>query len=136
MENLNEALKSNTAKPKEPKKLWDNYIEVGEVQKNERLKFVIAVCARDGYRCVNIREFYYVKRDNVWKPGRDGILIPITMPLTKTKKPDPNNPPKMLHPMEDLMALLPKVIETAKEMPLDDPNNAIYAIIKKEGKTE
>jgi hypothetical protein len=58
------------------------------------------------------------------------------MPLTKTKKPDPNNPPKMLHPMEALMELLPKAIETAKTMALDDPNNAIYAIIKKEGETK
>ena len=110
----------------DPRKLWDNYREIAYVQKSDRLRFVIAACTREGYRCVNIREFYYVKRDDVWRPGRDGIMFPIVAPLHKTRKPDPNNPPKLIHPMSEMMLALAQAAEYAAEMDLEDPENEVW----------
>lgn len=109
----------------EKRKLWDNYKEIASVQKNERLKFVVAAGTRDGFRCISIREFYFVKRDNVWKPGKDGILIPLISPLKTTKKPD-GNPPEMLYPMRELQSILPGAVEIAAAMELEDENNAMW----------
>lgn len=119
-----------------PKKLWDNYIEVASVQKGERLKFVLAAGTRDGYRCVNIREFYFAKKDGVWKPGRDGILIPLVAPSKKSKKPDPNNPPKMLQPMKEMLEALQQAIEVASTMALEDPENAMWLEPKEDKSNE
>lgn len=108
------------------KKVWDNYIEVTSVQKNERLKFIIAAGTRDGFRCINIREFYYVKRDDVWKPGKDGIVIPLTSPLKRTRKPDPNQPVEMIQPMKDMLVALQEAIQVATTMPLEDEDSTLY----------
>lgn len=114
----------------DPRKLWDNYQEVAVIQKSERLRFVIAACTREGYRCINIREFYYVKRDNAWKPGRDGIMIPIAAPLKKTRRPDPNNPPKIIYPMQEMMLALAQAAEIAMDMDLEDSENEVWLMPK------
>lgn len=113
----------STAKPR---KLWDNYQEVAVVQKTDRLRFVVASACRDGYRCISIREFYHRKRDDAWVPGRDGIMIPIAAPLGKTRKPDPNNLPKMIHPMQEMLTALQQAIEVVMDMDLEDPEKAIW----------
>jgi hypothetical protein len=70
-----------TREVKAPKKIWDNFVEIGEIRKSAAIKFVIATAARDGIKYINIREFYYRKRDLQWIPGRDGITIPVELPL-------------------------------------------------------
>lgn len=112
------------------RKLWDNYEEIASIQKSDRLKFVVAACTRNGFRCVNIREFYYVKRDEVWKPGRDGIMIPLVSPIGKTRTPDPNNPPKMIHPLEALLPAIEAAMEVAAEMDLEDIDRAVWLLPK------
>lgn len=109
-----------------PKKIWDNYIEVARVQKSDRLCFVIAAGTRDGFRCISVREFYYVKRDNAWKPGRDGIIIPLVMPLGRTRKPDPKNPPTFIKPYVELLKALEQASDVATDMALKDPENEIW----------
>lgn len=113
-----------------PKKLWDNYQEIAIIQKTDRLRYVVAACTREGYRCVNIREFYYVKRDNAWKPGRDGIMIPLASPLGRTRKPDPNNPPKLIYPMREMLLALQQAAEFAAEMDLEDKENEVWLLPK------
>ena len=112
------------------RKLWDNYEEVAVVQKTDRLRFVVAAACREGYRCISIREFYHRKRDDEWVPGRDGIMIPIAAPINKTRKPDPNNPPKLIYPMEDMLNALQQAIAAAMEMELDDPAKAVWLMPK------
>ena len=130
LENSGDASKVNM------QKLWDNYQEVAEVRKNERLKFVLAACTRDGFRCISIREFYYVKRDDAWKPGRDGIIIPLMSPFKTSKRPDPSKPPEILRPMEDMLNALDKVIDVAATMPLEDKDNALWITKKKQEEAE
>lgn len=113
-----------------PRKMWDNYQEIAIIQKSDRLRYVISAATREGYRCVNIREFYYVKRDDVWKPGRDGIVIPLASPLNKSRKPDPNNPPKMIYPMREMLLALQQAADTAAEMDLEDPDNEVWLMPK------
>lgn len=110
-----------------PKKLWDNYIEIARVRKSDRLCLVVAAGTREGYRCINIREFYYVKRDDMWKPGRDGIVIPIVAPLGKTRRPDPNKLPEIIYPLKELLQALIIAADTAMTMDLEDPDKAIWA---------
>lgn len=113
-----------------PRKLWDNYKEVAVIQKTDRLRIVVAACCREGYRCINLREFYHRKRDNVWVPGRDGIMIPIAAPVNRSKTPDPNNPPKLIYPMQEMMLALQQTMEEAMTMELDDPDNAVWLLPK------
>lgn len=113
-----------------PKKLWDNYQEIAIIQKTDRLRYVVAACTREGYRCVNIREFYYVKRDNAWKPGRDGIMIPLASPLGKTWTPDPSKPPRMIYPMQEMLLALEQAAAIAAEMDLEDKENEVWLLPK------
>lgn len=108
------------------KKLWDNYIVVSEVRKNDRLKFVLAAGTRDGYRCLSIREFYRRKSDKTWLPGREGILIPLKSPFYGEIKDNRN--PSMIEPLYDLMAALPEAIKVVETMELHDPENAIWQL--------
>lgn len=111
----------------ERKRLWDNYLVVGEVQKSDKIKFVIGAGVRDGVKYLNIREFYYTKKDAVWKPGRDGITIPMQVPIEKGTK--------IISPFNDLIAALQDATKTLSGMALSDINNSVY-VEKKVRKTD
>lgn len=109
-----------------PIRVWDNYEEIAVIQKSPKLRFHIAACTRDGFRCVAIREFYLRQRDGTWMPGRNGISIPLASPLTRTRTPDPNNIPVVIYPMREFFSALQQAIEIAQEMELANPENAIW----------
>lgn len=104
------------------KKIWDNFIEIGEVRKSDKLKFVIAAATRNGYRYINIREFYYRNRDLQWVPSRDGITIPLTAPLNKGEK--------FISPYQEMADTLAKAAEVLRDMALLDDTNAVWQEVK------
>ena len=107
---------------KKPKRLWDNYKVIGEVQKSDSIKIVVGAGIRDGVKYINIREFYIRKRDNVWMPGRDGVTIPLVVPVEKGTK--------LITPYVELIALFADTADELETMPLLDENNAVYAPVK------
>ena len=102
----------------EAKRIWDNYKVIGEIKKSGSIKIVVAAAIRDGVRYINLREFYIRKRDNVWMPGRDGITIPIMIPI--------NEGSEMLRTYDGLVPLLAKAAKELETMPIEDANNAVY----------
>lgn len=100
------------------KKLWDNYKVIGEAQKNERLKLVVGAGTRDGYRCISIREFYYKKSTDEWKPGKDGITFSLKAPINKGES--------FVHTWDELKLILEEAAKHAATMDLLDEDNAIY----------
>lgn len=102
----------------EMKRLWDNYKVVGEVRKSDSIKIVIGAGIRDGVKYINLREFYIRKRDNVWMPGRDGLTIPLTIPVESGAK--------VITPYTELISELIKASDTLETMPLYDEANAVY----------
>lgn len=115
------------ATPK-PKRFWDNYVVVGDVPKTSRLKYVVAAAIRDGVKCINIREFYYTARQDVWRPGRDGIVIPLEYPIEEGSK--------ILKPYEGLIAIFDATIKQLSTMPLYDPENAVCSYKQEEPTNE
>lgn len=107
------------------KRIWDNYKVIGEIKKSDSIKIVVAAAIRDGVRYINLREFYIRKRDMVWKPGRDGLTIPIMIPV--------NQGTEMLKTYEGLIPLLAGAAKELETMPIEDENNAVY-MEKKEKK--
>ena len=105
------------------KRIWDNYKVIGEVQKSGSIKFVIAAAIRDGVKYINIREFYIRKKDGVWMPGRDGITIPLVVPV--------NNGADRLTPYSEMVELISKAATELETMELADEAHAVY-ITKKE----
>lgn len=101
-----------------PRRIWDNYKELFEIQKSERIKFVVAAATRDGYRYINIREFYCRMRDGVWKPGRDGITIPLHVPLAQGTK--------MIHPASEMLECLTQAAAYVATMELADPEHEVW----------
>lgn len=101
-----------------PKRIWDNYEEIGFVQKSDKIRTVVAAAVRDGVRYLNIREFYFRAADESWRPGRDGITIPLAVPIEKGTK--------IIEPYTDLIYLLNKAMHIAKDMELADEDNAVY----------
>ena len=107
------------------KRIWDNYKVIGEVQKSGSIKFVIAAAIRDGVKYINIREFYIRKKDGVWMPGRDGITIPLVVPINDGKD--------RLMPYSEMIRLIEGTAKELETLPLADEANAVYAV-KKERK--
>lgn len=101
-----------------PKKIWDNYKEIGEVRKSDGIKFIIAAATREGYRYINIREFYLRKKDNVWRPGRDGITIPLKAPL--------NMGAQFIEPYSDMVKVLAEAAAFVSTMELEDDEHAVW----------
>ena len=101
-----------------PKRIWDNYKELFEVQKSDKIKFVVAAATRDGVRYVNIREFYLRQRDGVWKPGRDGITIPLAAPVESGSK--------ILSVCADMLKAIADAAVEADIMELADEANAVW----------
>lgn len=106
------------------KRLWDNYRVITEVPKTERLKFVVAAGTRDGFRCIVIREFYYSRPTNEWKPGRDGIIVPILSPMRGYF--DDDGKIITLPVFASLIQAITEAYEVASTMDLADPNNSIW----------
>ena len=106
------------------KRIWDNYVDLFEVRKSDRIKFVVAAATRDGFRYINIREFYLRQRDQEWRPGRDGITIPLKAPVEKGKK--------MIYPAGDMMDAIRKAMEYVETMELSDPEHAVWTEAKGE----
>ena len=112
------------AKPKKapkvpkPKRIWDNYQEVGEVQKSDSIKFIIAAAVRDGVKYINIREFYLRKSDCVWRPGRDGITLPVIVPIKQGTE--------LIKPYEGFRDMLHETLVALSTMELFDETKAIY----------
>lgn len=102
----------------EMKRVWDNYELIGEVQKSEGTKFMFFAATRDGYRYISIREFYLAKRTGVWHPSRDGILIPLMMPIKGTET--------ILKPHEGFVEMLAKTAEYASIMELMDESKMVF----------
>lgn len=100
------------------KKIWDNFQEIGEVRKSDGIKFIIAAATRNGYRYINIREFYLRKRDSEWRPGRDGITIPLVAPLNRGEQ--------FINPYAEMAAVLAKAAEFVKTMELEDEEHAVW----------
>lgn len=122
------------AEKRKPTRMWDNYEEVAVIQKSVRLRFSIAACTRDGFRCVVIRELYFRKRDGQWMPSKNGIMIPIMSPITRTATPDPNNLPQIVYPMREILLALAQAADVAEHMELADPDKAVWLYY--EDKTE
>lgn len=116
---------------KKPKKIWDNYRELAEVQKSSKIKFVIAGATRDGIRYINIREFYLRQKDGVWRPGRDGITLPVEMPILVDKD---TTDVTTLHPYYDMVHALAEAVQIIKDMALSDEAHAVYAEPKEDTK--
>jgi hypothetical protein len=100
------------------KRIWDNYKEIGEVQKSARIKFIVAAAIRKGVKYINIREFYMRKADNVWRPGRDGITIPLVVPLEQNTNP--------ITPYVEMVRLLHDTVGELAAMELYDEDHAVY----------
>ena len=100
------------------RRIWDNYAIIGEVQKSSKIKLVIAAGIRDGVRYINIREFYLRQRDGVWKPGRDGITIPLRIPVDKGTK--------VIAPYDEFIKMLAETKEALEVMELADEENAVF----------
>lgn len=107
----------------EQKRIWDNFKEIGEVRKSDSIKFVVSAAIRDGVKYINIREFYKRKKDAVWMPGRDGITIPLIVPINEGKE--------KLAPYSEMSVLFSKAATELDIMPLADDEHAVY-ITKKE----
>ena len=107
----------------EQKRIWDNYHVIGEVQKSDAIKFIVAAAIRDGVKYINIREFYLRKKDNTWMPGRDGITIPLVVPIRGGMD--------RIMPYSEMNALFIRAAAELQTMPLADEAHAVY-ITKKE----
>lgn len=101
------------------KRIWDNFVEIGEVRKSDGIKFVIAAATREGFRYINIREFYLRKRDGVWRPGRDGITVPLKAGLNKGET--------FIAPFDEITKMLQQAADFASTMELMDPEHAVWA---------
>lgn len=100
------------------KRIWDNYLVVGEVQKSAAIKFVVGAAIRDGVKYINVREFYLRKRDGVWMPGRDGITIPLVVPINRGQE--------RLTPYVEIANLFSNTATVLQTMELADPEHAVY----------
>jgi hypothetical protein len=105
------------------KKLWDNHRVIGEMPKSDRTKVVVSAVVRDGIKYINIREFYIRRSDQQWMPGRDGIIIPLIVPIEQGTK--------RILPYQELTGLFELAARELETMPLSDPAHMVFREVKK-----
>lgn len=106
----------------ERKRIWDNYKVICRVRKTDNIHYEFAAAVRDGIRYINIREFYLRKRDGVWRPGMDGLTIPVISRL--------NNGTAKYHTLANFVKALTITKKEALELPIYDSTHSVW----KEGK--
>lgn len=102
----------------QPKRIWDNTHEIGEVQISEKVKSVVNASIRDGIKYLNIRHWYQ-KKDGTWGPSMDGVCMAVN-PYKKDGEQIPD-------PTDDFISLLGLARTELEAMPLYDEANAVYA---------
>ena len=103
--------------------IWDNYVELGRVQKTEKQMYVLSLAARQGVKYLNIREFYWRAKDQTWRASMNGMAIPFETPIidkaSKTIK-------EWYKVLEGFRPLLQEAMEKFPDFPIVDPVNTIY----------
>lgn len=112
------------------KRLWSNYRVIGEVLKSSKTKFTISLGANEGFKCLIIREWYIPRGSDEWRPGKDGISIPLITPCMYRK------PSGEVYrgTMEVLAPLMEKIVEAAEAMDnfdLADPEQEYWFLPNK-----
>lgn len=100
------------------RRIWDNYEVIAEIRKSDAIKFVVAAATRQGFRYINIREFYLRKGNMTWVAGRDGITIPLVAPLNKGEQ--------FINPIVDMLKALSDARDFASTMELMNEEKAIW----------
>ena len=103
------------------RKIWDNYEIIADVKTDDRRFIRIATGTLDGFRYVTLREFYYHARDEVFKPGKNGLRIPMSSPFYE----DHSGPTIRKVGIEFLEHFI-RAFDVAQTMSLADPKNAMY----------
>lgn len=106
------------------RKVWDNYEVITDVYISDTKFIRIAAGTIDGYRKVNLREFYYSKRDCEWKPGQSGFLIPMVAPIFTGE----SDVPTFKEIGKEFLDGLITATNTAQTMELADPDKAMYIL--------
>ena len=104
-------------KPPKRKRLWDNYIEVGNVRKNDKRKMTIYASTKNGVRYVCVRE-YYLHSSGTWRPMWEGLTLPLVLPINKGTE--------RVSICEPTITKILEALEIACNMDLYDENNAVY----------
>lgn len=107
-----------------PKVMWENFKPLVSVRKTDKTKIVVAIAARDGVRYISLREFYLRVTDQVWRPSRDGMVIPLYMPIEEGTK--------VIQPFNTLIKALQQAAEEAETMELYDEKRIVFSYSKEE----
>lgn len=100
--------------------IWDNCWLIGEVAKSDRLKIRVELVARDGVKQINVREWYFKKTTQEWKPGLNGFSIPLLIPMAG----------ELVKPCDALIPLFKEAIDKSVDFPIEDKNNIVYSLRK------
>ncbi len=106
------------------RKIFDNYEVIADIPKGDRYRIRIAAGTLDGQRIVTLREFYYHNGEDTWKPGRDGMYIPMFAPF----KVEGSDVPVIKDVCNAFLESFIKAMQVAQTMPLADDENTIYIL--------
>lgn len=106
------------------RKIFDNYTLIADVKKGDKHFIRIAAGTLDGHRYVTLREFYYHKSSDTWKPGRDGMYIPMFAPF----KVAGSDVPAIKDVGNTFLENFIKAVEVAQTMPLTDDEKTMYIL--------
>lgn len=106
------------------RKIFDNHQIIADIPKGDRFRIRIAAGTLDGQRIVTLREFYYHKCSDTWKPGKDGIYIPLFAPF----KTEGSDIPTIKDVGNAFLESFIKAFEVAQTMPLADDEKTMYIL--------
>lgn len=98
------------------KRLWDNVVQVGEIDTFDTTKYVIEIVVRDGTKHLNIRKWYWSKTDEIWYPTRKGIRFPLFV----------NYRGEPVRPLEDLPGLIQEAFDMYEDVAIFDPDKQVW----------
>lgn len=101
--------------------LYTNVQEIGEFRVAEMRKIVVSVVVFNGNKLLHLHEWYFRKADQTWNPSNKGISIPTALPFEGVQ-----------NPMEALAIIVTNTMRRLHTIPIDNPDNYVYAKTKAE----
>lgn len=95
--------------------IYDNEIEIGEVDISFGRKIKVVVSAREGMKYLRFRIYRHHPKDDSWRPTRDGVNIPFVYPL----------PSEDIKVIESIVELVKQAHIKGQDMPIYDPNGMV-----------
>ena len=98
------------------KRVWDNFVVIGEVPKSDTYMYRVSIAMKEGIRHIFIRGYYRQSARCQWRATPGTLTVPICLPIGTERT----------FPWKNLRIMIERAIVESRRLPIEDIDNAVF----------